>query len=82
MTSAGVETADRMAAAFASIADGTGTAADVRASLKASRKPAKPVEVAGVVDQRIDGPEGLQTIPVRIYRPSDDGARAGAESGG
>lgn len=71
MTTAGAETADRMAAAFASIADGTGTAADVRASLKATRKPAIPVEVGSVTDRRIDGPEGMQSIPVRIYRPLD-----------
>ncbi|MGB8403433.1 MAG: alpha/beta hydrolase [Mycobacterium sp.] len=69
MTSAGAETADRMAAAFASIADGTGTAADVRASLKASRKPVESVEVARVTNRRIDGPEGLQSISVRIYHP-------------
>ena len=71
MTTAGAETADRMAAAFASIADGTGTAADVRASLKATRKPAKPVPVGKVGDGRIDGPEGMKSIPVRIYRPLD-----------
>jgi acetyl esterase len=76
MTSAGAETADRMAAAFASIADGTGTAANVRASLKASRKPAESVEVAGVTNRRIDGPEGLQSIPVRVYHPL--GAAEGA----
>jgi acetyl esterase len=58
-----------MAAAFASIADGTGTAADVRASLKATRKLAKPVPVGSVGDGRIDGPEGMKSIPVRIYRP-------------
>jgi len=69
MTSAAAQTADRMAAAFASIADGTGTAADVRASLAATRRPAKPVPVGSVGDGRIDGPEGMKTIPVRIYRP-------------
>ena len=69
MTSAGAQTAERMAAAFASIADGTGTPAEVRASLKASRKPAKPVPVGSVGDGRIDGPEGMKSIPVRIYRP-------------
>lgn len=73
MTSAGTETADRMAAAFASIADGTGSAADVRASLTATRKPADPVPVGSVGNGRIDGPEGMKSIPVRIYRPLDAG---------
>jgi acetyl esterase len=69
MTSAGAQTADRMTAAFASIADRTGTAADVRASLAATRRSTEPVPVGSVTNRRIDGPEGLQSIPVRIYHP-------------
>lgn len=82
MTSAAAQTADRMAAAFASIADGTGTAADVRASLAATRRPAKPVPVGSVGDGRIDGPEGMKSIPVRIYRPlkAADGPATAAPS--
>ncbi|WP_155827037.1 alpha/beta hydrolase [Jongsikchunia kroppenstedtii] len=67
------EVAGRMTEAFASIAAGDGDAADVRARLKASRRPAKPVPVAGVEDRTIPGPAG--EIPVRIYRPR------GAEQG-
>lgn len=65
MTNAASETADRMSAAFASIADGTGTAADVRASLKATRRAATPVAVGTVEDRVIPGSD----VPVRIYHP-------------
>lgn len=63
------EVAGRMADAFASIAAGDGDAADVRARLKASRRPAKPVPVGSVEDRTIPGPAG--EIPVRIYQPLD-----------
>ncbi len=67
------ELAERMAAAFASIADGTGDAVEVRASLAASRRPADPVPV-GRIDQRlIPGPDGTD-LPVRIYHPRDAAA--------
>jgi len=56
-----------MSAAFASISDGTGNAAEVRASLKASRKPPKPVAVEWVENRCIPGADGSATLPVRIY---------------
>ena len=71
MTSAGAEVAARMSAAFASISAGTGNAAEVRASLKASRKPPKPVAVERVEHRCIPGPDGSATLPVRIYHPAD-----------
>ena len=64
-----------MSAAFASISAGTGDAAEVRASLKASRKPPKPVAVELVENRCIPGPDGSAALPVRIYHP------AGAEPG-
>lgn len=66
------EMADRMSAAFASIADGADNAAEVRASLTASRRPAVPVPVGRVEDRRIPGPAG-NDLPVRIYHPRDAG---------
>ncbi|WP_234787508.1 alpha/beta hydrolase [Mycolicibacter sinensis] len=63
------EVADRMSAAFASVAAGNGNAAEVRASLKASRRPAKPVPVARVEERLIPGPDGEVSLPVRIYFP-------------
>lgn len=71
MTSAGAEIAARMSAAFASMSDGTGNAAEVRASLKASRKPPKPVAVEWVENRCIPGADGSATLPVRIYHPAD-----------
>ena len=61
------ETADRMTAAFASIIAGNGNAEEVRASLKASRRPAIPVPVARVEDRRIPGAD--DGLGVRIYFP-------------
>ncbi|MGV0815592.1 alpha/beta hydrolase fold domain-containing protein [Mycolicibacterium boenickei] len=65
------EVAGRMGDAFAPISEGVldpiAAAADVRARLKASRRPAKPVLVAGVENRAIPGPAG--DIPVRIYHP-------------
>ncbi|WKG05900.1 alpha/beta hydrolase [Mycolicibacterium sp. HK-90] len=65
------EVANRMGDAFAPIADGVldpiAAAAEVRARLKASRRPAKPVPVAGVENRSVPGPAG--DIPVRIYQP-------------
>lgn len=58
-----------MSAAFASVAAGNGNAAEVRASLKASRRPAKPVPVARVEERLIPGPDGEMSLPVRIYFP-------------
>lgn len=60
------EVAQRMSAAFASMQDGTADAAEVRASLKATRKPRKHVEVGKVEDRTVPGPDGHR-IPVRIY---------------
>lgn len=67
------ELAARMSAAFASIADGTGNAVEVRASLKASRRPPKPVPVGRVEERRIPGPEGGESLLVRIYFPMQPG---------
>lgn len=64
------ELADRMGRAFASIADGTGSAAEVRASLAATRRPPDPVPVAGIEQRLIPGPDGTE-LPVRIYHPLD-----------
>ncbi|ORA28242.1 lipase [Mycobacterium aquaticum] len=65
------EVAGRMGDAFAPIAEGgmdpVAAAAEVRARLKASRRPAKPVEVGNVENRTVPGPAG--EIPVRIYRP-------------
>ncbi|MGH3562516.1 MAG: alpha/beta hydrolase [Mycobacterium sp.] len=63
------EVAARMSAAFASIADGTGDAAEVRESLRASRRPAKPVAVGRVEERNIPGPGGDESLRVRIYFP-------------
>ncbi|MFL0181701.1 alpha/beta hydrolase [Mycobacterium sp. SMC-15] len=65
------ELADRMTAAFASIAAGDGNAVQVRASLKASRRPARPVPVGWVDERHIPGPAG--PMQVRIYFPLDPG---------
>jgi acetyl esterase len=59
-----------MSAAFASIAAGDGNAVEVRDSLRASRRPARPVPVGRVQDRRIRGPAG-EPLPVRIYHPLD-----------
>lgn len=58
------EVARRMSAAFASMRDGTADAAEVRESLRASRKPRRHIPVARVEDRTITG-----DIPVRIYHP-------------
>ncbi|MGA5540866.1 alpha/beta hydrolase [Mycobacterium sp. NPDC051198] len=67
------EVAGRMGDAFAPIADGVlepiAAAAEVRARLKASRRPAQPVPVGNVEDRTVPGPAG--EIPVRIYHPAD-----------
>lgn len=63
------EIAGRMSAAFASIATGNGNAAEVRASIKASRRPPRPVPVARVEERLIPGPDGDASLPVRIYFP-------------
>ncbi|MEB3979706.1 alpha/beta hydrolase [Mycobacterium sp. 663a-19] len=63
------EVAQRMSEAFASMRDGTAVAAEVRASLKASRKPRRHVPVARVKDRTVPGAEGAGEIPVRIYHP-------------
>jgi acetyl esterase len=72
------EVADRMGDAFAPIVEGRmdpiAAAAEVRARLKASRRPPKPVAVSKVENRTIPGPAG--DIPVRIYHPilADDSA--------
>lgn len=67
------EVAGRMGDAFAPILSGeldpVAAAAEVRARLKASRRPAKPVPVDHISDRTIPGPAG--DIPVRIYHPLD-----------
>ncbi|ALI26499.1 Esterase/lipase [Mycolicibacterium fortuitum] len=72
------EVAVRMGDAFAPILEGgmdpVAAAAEVRARLKASRRPARPVQVGHVENRAIPGPAG--DIPVRIYHPLDT-----AESG-
>lgn len=74
------EVAGRMGDAFAPIVDGVldpiSAAAEVRARLKASRRPARPVPVGNVEDRTVPGPAG--EIPVRIYHPLDS---AGADTG-
>lgn len=64
------EVAGRMGDAFAAITeldDPVAAAVEVRARLKASRRPATPVPVSDVVDRMIPGPAG--GVPVRIYHP-------------
>jgi acetyl esterase len=67
------EVAGRMGDAFAPILEGgmdpVAAAGEVRARLKASRRPAKPVQVGHVENRAIPGPAG--DIPVRIYHPLD-----------
>jgi len=63
------ELAQRMSAAFASIRDGNADAAEVRASLQASRKPRRHVPVSRVENRSIPGAEPTTEIPVRIYYP-------------
>lgn len=67
------EVAGRMGDAFAPILSGDldpiAAAAEVRARLKASRRPAQPVAVAKVENRAIPGPAG--EVPVRIYHPLD-----------
>lgn len=65
------ELADRMSAAFTSVAAGDGDALEVRASLKASRRPARPVPVGWVDERYIPGAAG--PLGVRIYFPLDPG---------
>ncbi|OCB59268.1 lipase [Mycobacterium vulneris] len=76
------EVAGRMGDAFAPIVDGVldpiSAAAEVRARLKASRRPARPVPVGNVEDRTVPGPAG--EIPVRIYHPLDS-ADAGTGTG-
>jgi acetyl esterase len=63
------EVAQRMSAAFASMRDGTAEAVEVRASLRASRKPRRHIPVARVENRSIPGMDGRGEIPVRIYHP-------------
>jgi acetyl esterase len=63
------EMAQRMAAAFASMRDGTADAKQVRESLRASRKPRRHVPVARVQNRTVPGLDGCGEIPVRIYYP-------------
>lgn len=67
------EVAGRMGDAFAPILEGgmdpVAAAAEVRARLKASRRPARPVQVGHVENRAVPGPAG--DIPVRIYQPLD-----------
>lgn len=61
------EVAARMGAAFGSIVAGNGNAAEVRASLRASRRPASGVPVSRVEERGIAGPGG--ELRLRIYFP-------------
>ncbi|OBJ69883.1 lipase [Mycobacterium sp. 1274756.6] len=65
-----------MGAAFAAVLRGDGDAAAVRASLTASRRPAKPVAVEEIIDRTIPGPGGAAALPIRVYRPR--GAQPGS----
>ncbi|OBA81638.1 lipase [Mycobacterium sp. 1164966.3] len=58
-----------MAAAFASMRDGTADAKQVRESLRASRKPRRHIPVARVQNRTVPGLDGGDEIPVRIYHP-------------
>jgi acetyl esterase len=72
------EVAERMAAAFASVRDGSGDAAEVRASLRASRKPRRHVPVARVENRTVQDADFIREIPVRIYHPvAPDASPAG-----
>ena len=57
------EMAQRMAAAFASMRDGTADAKQVRESLRASRKPRRHVPVARVQNRTVPGLDGCGEIP-------------------
>jgi acetyl esterase len=63
------ELAQRMSVAFASMRDGTADAVEVRASLRATRKPRRHVPVGQVKNRTIPGMDGRGEIPVRIYHP-------------
>ncbi|MFV8052589.1 alpha/beta hydrolase [Mycobacterium sp. 48b] len=67
------EVAGRMGDAFAPILSGgndpVAAAAEVRARLKASRRPASPMQVGSVENRVVPGP--ACDIPVRIYHPAD-----------
>jgi acetyl esterase len=63
------EVAQRMSAAFASMADGRADAKEVRESLRASRKPRRHISVARVQNRTIAGLDDQGEIPVRIYHP-------------
>jgi len=67
------ETAQRMAAAFASMRNGTADPKQVRESLRASRKPRRHIPVARVQNRTIPGLDGCE-IPVRIYYPLEPDA--------
>jgi acetyl esterase len=72
------ELADRMSAAFSSILAGDGNAVEVRASLKASRRPALENPVARIEERDIPSPDGGDGPRVRIYFPLEpDGSADG-----
>lgn len=72
------EVAARMSAAFSSILTGEGNAVEVRASLKASRRPPLPNPVARIEERVIPGPDGGDGPRVRIYFPLEpDGSADG-----
>lgn len=70
------EVAARMSAAFASIAAGNGNATEVRASLRASRRPPIPVPVRRVEERSIAGPGG--ELRLRMYFPLNTDKSDGA----
>ena len=57
---------------FPRIERGVTSAADARAVAKQLPRPAEVEAVASVEDRTVPGPAG--DVPVRVYRPSDDGA--------
>ena len=57
---------------FPRIEGGVTSAADARAVAKQLPRPAEVEAVASVEDRTVPGPAGA--VPVRVYRPSDDGA--------
>ena len=72
------ELAQRMSAAFASLRDGNADAAEVRASLQASRKPRRHVPVAHIENRTIPGADPAVKIPARIYHPLAPDTSSGA----
>ena len=72
---AGREVAQRMSAAFASMRDGTADPDEVRAVIRATRKPRRHIPVERVYDRTVPGADGAPDVPVRVYHPLSEGTR-------